>query len=495
MKPVTIKPVMNSQKPVSAMTVNTQVRTGVNKIRREVQTSAAIYIGDTTEMTINLAPGEVFDLNEVSGVSALSLTTNGPIDFTHKPNNTHEHTFSIEQQFSCDYLLTSIQLANPSTVDSVSVSLVYVPFTGTLPEEQPCGGGSVDPVVAFVDWRFATSQEPQDTIRIRLRIPAGIAPESFRWFDYRNDERADQYTYEHGFDDIVEYTLTLGANDLCLGVSAYSMDRLEILAFAPAALQGNVKVFDTCISARFDFIEVNVLNRVHARTKDACFFMRVTGTTSVGYPYNQVVPLLQTDQSGGASLAFLFAVRSPNILSPGDNVWDTTLEFTLGCVSRHYREGYSASITPSIGNNAPANLGSDTVTLDNTDTVGPAAVITNLNFYSYRVTFNLTDNTHLGGIRRVLSEGTRFEENIVSGDSNYAHSVGLRMDTRVSMKDNQGGQGNVYAAPTQSTQRYLLNEYFYEPNASLVGVAAIVCDPAEFPGEQPQARRLIVTYP
>lgn len=144
MKPVTIKPVMNSQKPVSAMTVNTQVRTGVNKIRREVQTSAAIYIGDTTEMTINLAPGEVFSLNEVSGVSALSLTTSGRIDFTHKPNNTHDHTLSIEQQFSCDYLLTSIQLSNPSTVDSVSVSLVYVPFTGTLPEEQPCGG--VDPV-------------------------------------------------------------------------------------------------------------------------------------------------------------------------------------------------------------------------------------------------------------------------------------------------------------------------------------------------------------
>lgn len=144
MKPVTIKPVMNSQKPVSAMTVNTQVRTGVNKIRREVQTSAAIYIGDTTEMTINLSPGEVFSLDEVLGVSALSLTTSGRIDFTHKPNNTHDHTLSIEQQFSCDYLLTSIQLANPSTVDSVSVSLVYVPFTGTLPEEQPCGG--VDPV-------------------------------------------------------------------------------------------------------------------------------------------------------------------------------------------------------------------------------------------------------------------------------------------------------------------------------------------------------------
>lgn len=144
MRPVKIKPISNAQKPVSAMTVNTQVRTGVNKIRREVQTSAAIYIGDTTEMTLTLEPGEVFSLNEVLGVSALSLTTSGRIDFTHKPNNTHDHTVSIEQQFSCDYLLTSIQLSNPSTVDSVNVSLVYVPFTGTLPEEQPCGG--VDPV-------------------------------------------------------------------------------------------------------------------------------------------------------------------------------------------------------------------------------------------------------------------------------------------------------------------------------------------------------------
>lgn len=132
MKPLNIKPALSpAANGLSAMVVNTQCRTGVGIVRREVQSSAAWYPGQTVEMNLTLQPLQTYTV--VDSTSAFVLSCNNDLEFKHKPNNTHDQRVVVSQQFSADYLITGIELKNPSTTEVVEATITYVPFTGTLP--------------------------------------------------------------------------------------------------------------------------------------------------------------------------------------------------------------------------------------------------------------------------------------------------------------------------------------------------------------------------
>lgn len=131
MIPVSIKAVLGMQQPISALVVNTQVRTGVNKIRREVQSSVGFYTGDTVELELELEPGEVYEIDD--DIQVLVLSTTSPVLLHHMPNNSHHHAVVVDKQFMSDYLVTEVGIENISTTN-VKVVVTFVPFKGEVPD-------------------------------------------------------------------------------------------------------------------------------------------------------------------------------------------------------------------------------------------------------------------------------------------------------------------------------------------------------------------------